>query len=321
MGQGCEALRRLFGEAEAAERRIEGAESGVEALAQAQAAAEGLMGLAERLGKLAPQLSEASMEVAECSLALAARYATVPCSLLLTDVALSCTLEASRLQHSGQALLTVRREVTSSLQTLKATLDMAKLLGTVDQETFRLSLQLVTQAASRLMACMRELSGAAQDALERGRQCLSQGSAVCHARRPEAPAPELLELPAPSTSPTAPAAPPPKAPPPQAPAARQNQRLLRQLDAELRELQRKVPQSTEGLEEVKQLVAQLLAAACQAVLQEPTPQALAEHFGFVGLALAAPVDLETQLLKFLARVEPQAALQGLKNAKDSGCRP
>ena len=56
-------------------------------------------------GELAPSLSEASMEVAESSLALAARHAAVPCALLLTDVALSMTLEASRLQLTGKSLL------------------------------------------------------------------------------------------------------------------------------------------------------------------------------------------------------------------------
>jgi DNA polymerase III epsilon subunit-like protein len=45
------------------------------------------------------------MEVAESSLALAARHAAVPCALLLTDVALSMTLEASRLQLTGKSLL------------------------------------------------------------------------------------------------------------------------------------------------------------------------------------------------------------------------
>eukprot|EP00435_Cladocopium_sp_Y103_P024117 s327_g5.t2 len=57
------------------------------------------------LSELAPSLSEASMEVAESSLALAARHAAVPCALLLTDVALSMTLEASRLQQTGKSLL------------------------------------------------------------------------------------------------------------------------------------------------------------------------------------------------------------------------
>lgn len=50
-------------------------------------------------------VSEATMDVAETSLALAASFTTVPCALLLTDVALSMTLEASRVQHTGKALL------------------------------------------------------------------------------------------------------------------------------------------------------------------------------------------------------------------------
>ena len=45
------------------------------------------------------------MEVAESSLALAARHSAVPCALLLTDVALSMTLEATRLQLTGKSLL------------------------------------------------------------------------------------------------------------------------------------------------------------------------------------------------------------------------
>lgn len=45
------------------------------------------------------------MEVAESSLALAARHGAVPMALLLTDVALSMTFEASRLQQTGKSLL------------------------------------------------------------------------------------------------------------------------------------------------------------------------------------------------------------------------
>ena len=60
------------------------------------------------------------MDVAETSLALAASFTTVPCALLLTDVALSMTFEASRVQHTGKALLETWRELPCARKTFAA---------------------------------------------------------------------------------------------------------------------------------------------------------------------------------------------------------
>ncbi|CAE8736290.1 unnamed protein product [Polarella glacialis] len=158
-------------------KRSQGA-GGVEALCQAQQAGETLLSLSEKLGEMGPELGEAAMEVAENSLSLAARYAAVPMAMLLTDVALSCTFEASRMQHNALQLLEIRRDTEGTLQTLKTNLSMAKIIGSCDAETLKLSLGLVSKAASRMMASLRQMTNAVSDALQRGRQCLSHARTV-----------------------------------------------------------------------------------------------------------------------------------------------
>eukprot|EP00439_Symbiodinium_sp_Y106_P006000 s3567_g1.t1 len=121
----AEELQGLLSAAERADRLVRGLRKtppadGVEALASAQEAGETLLSVSQKISEAAPALSESAMEVAECSLSVAARFAAVPCALLLTDVALSCTLEAARLKHAGQLLHEVRRDTIGTLQTLQA---------------------------------------------------------------------------------------------------------------------------------------------------------------------------------------------------------
>ncbi|CAE7189323.1 unnamed protein product, partial [Symbiodinium sp. CCMP2456] len=129
----AEELQGLLSAAERADRLVRGLRKtppadGVEALTSAQEAGETLLSVSQKIAEAAPALSESAMEVAECSLSVAARFAAVPCALLLTDVALSCTLEASRLKHAGQLLHDVRRDTIGTLQTLQANLSMAKIV-------------------------------------------------------------------------------------------------------------------------------------------------------------------------------------------------
>eukprot|EP00913_Durusdinium_trenchii_P013101 g12297.t1 len=268
-------MRSLLSRADEADAKIKhlgplSQKDSVEMLATAQEAGEALLTLSQEIGEICPSLSEASMEVAESSLSLAAQFASVPCALLLTDVALSCTFEASRLQHTGKALIEVRRDTTSTLHTLQANLNMAKILGTVDAETFKLSVGLVRKATTRIMASIAEVRKATVDAMQRGHHCLLHARAVCRfeAERCEAD-PELLALEAEEAEGNAPVSPRATGPaaseadapnaPPEAhrPAMdeqrsrsddervellqrRRNDRLLRQLNGELRELQRRV---------------------------------------------------------------------------------
>merc|ERR1719235_2798255 len=112
------------------------------------------------------------------SLALAARFSAVPAAMLLTDVALSCTLEASRMQHASKQLLDIRLDTTSTLQTLQMNLQMAKTIGTIDAETLKLSLGLVSKASRRLIAALRQVAGAVADAAQCARQCGSHSKSV-----------------------------------------------------------------------------------------------------------------------------------------------
>eukprot|EP00927_Polykrikos_kofoidii_P024647 TRINITY_DN22373_c0_g2_i1.p1 TRINITY_DN22373_c0_g2~~TRINITY_DN22373_c0_g2_i1.p1 ORF type:complete len:946 (+),score=239.10 TRINITY_DN22373_c0_g2_i1:406-2838(+) len=184
-----EAALRHVGEAVHAEARIlklkhafsedDSAAQGYEALREAQEAGNLLLATCEQLGILGPALGDAAMEVAESSLDFAARFAAkVPSALLLTDVALSCTFEASRMKHAGSHALDVRRDTQPTLQTLETNLGVAKIIGTVDSETFRLSLGLVDKAAKRIMAAVRQISAAVTDALQRARQCRTHARSV-----------------------------------------------------------------------------------------------------------------------------------------------
>lgn len=165
-------------QAEAKVQRLKKEKGGVDALQAAQEAGKTLLSMSEELSPLGDAFSEAVMEVAECSLALAARFAMVPSAMLLTDVALSCTFEASRIQHAAKQLKEVRRDTVSTLQTLETNLSMAKIIGSVDAETFKLSLGLVSKATSRIISSLRSLAVAVKDATQRGHQCKVHGKAV-----------------------------------------------------------------------------------------------------------------------------------------------
>lgn len=316
------------------------------------------------------------MEVAESSLLFAARSSSVPAAMLLTDVALSCTLEASRILHSAKTLLEVRGETLTTLQTLKTNLSMARIIGKIDDETLRLSLGLVEKAATRIMSVLRLVGGALADGLQRGRQCLvhAQSVAAFAAGRSAAeeaaaddgagnaalPAPEGSQ---PTTPPTAApddpgpsakspsAASPPSAgkpsPPQNPPAASrekmvlearlQNDRMLRQLNAVLLELQGRarahLAKSSGGAQGVNDISdetrAQVLDLAAEVLLLETTtasfkvtsatssPDLLfTQHFQFVETCdakLAMPVDLRAQLLRLAALLDAPAVLEALQN--------
>jgi len=353
---------------------------GVEALGTAQDASEKLMAAAEGLGKFGPRLGELVMEVAESSLLFAARSSSVPAAMLLTDVALSCTLEASRILHSAKTLLEVRGETLTTLQTLKTNLSMAKIIGTIDDETLRLSLGLVEKAATRIMSVLRLVGGALADSLQRGRQCLVHAQSVAafaagRSAAEEASADdgaELAALPAPEGS--QPTAPPPPPPPPasdhpgpstkspsaasppfaskpssqQSPPAAsrekivlearlQNDRMLRQLNTDLLELQGRARAhlakrgrgadivndiSEEARAQVLELAAEALFLETNAASFKDTSVAnspdllFTQHFKFVetcGAKLAMPVDLRAQLLRLAALLDAPAVLEALQN--------
>ncbi|CAJ1428614.1 unnamed protein product [Effrenium voratum] len=336
----AEELHVLIRQAEKADARIRGLKSqeGVEALAAAQDAGEELLKLSQRVGEFAPKVSEASMEVAESSLSVAARFTSVPCALLLTDVALSCTLEASRLQHTGKAATEVGRDTTSTLHTLQANLQMAKILGTVDAETLKLSLNLVTKASRRMLAAMRSVDSASADAVQRSGFCLAHARAVCRfaaGRPPDEVQEEQAALPAPEGSRFSPKQEaqgsqespsperaqrgdfshfpcPPGAPPERSAHSRsvqsrlQSDRLLRQLDLELRQLQArlgsKAPMQPSAA--AKELVAELLQAATANAVESKD---LRVPFLFVErCTMSAPWDIPAQLARMVALAEPQA---------------
>mmetsp|Transcript_8360 Transcript_8360/g.14087 ORF Transcript_8360/g.14087 Transcript_8360/m.14087 type:complete len:1240 (+) Transcript_8360:71-3790(+) len=358
----------------------------VEALHAAQEAGEMLLQLSEEIGKLGPSLSETAMEVAECSLVLAARFAAVPAALLLTDVALSCTFEASRMQHSAKQLLEVRSDTITTLQTLKTNLQMAKIIGTVDAETLKLSLGLVGKAAKRLIASLRQVASAVADAAQRGRQCSTHAKSIAAFAEGRSEAEEAFAdddfgpqaaLPAPdeayrpesestfSEPPSAdkqPGSPPSakKPPPPDtsqrddvnANAARpqranavlesrlQNDRLLRQLNSDLLDLQHRARShlakngatllaniTTEARSQALQLVAEILLTAAELAKTDVSSivaggsnaddldACLARHFDFVeacSCGLAMTMDLRTQLLRLGALLDSQAVICALE---------
>jgi len=367
-------MRKLLDDAIAADQKLQElreskkAGGGLQSLAEAQEAGEMMLELSQKIGTSSAVVSEATMDVAETSLALAASFTTVPCALLLTDVALSMTLEASRVQHTGKALLEVQRETSQTLQTLQQNLSMAKILGTVDAETLKLSLNLVSKATSRIMNGVKEVQRALTDAMRRGHHCLIHATSVCRFASRENPAGASTEeveasraLPAPmgeeeasfptaeaennaTTSPptaTQPApqpAPPPVSPPvgsaavsnPELDRRRQNHQLLRQLNGELKELQKRAKMKMEDGDDVdvSDFVHELLFTATEDLLADSMgttwhPQVLrarlAQHFHFVEVCgqmdLAMPSELPAQLLRFCVFCDSQAVLQGLEQAK------
>lgn len=353
-------------------------DGGVEALRIAQDAGDLLMRLAQELGEVGPRLSECTMEVAEASLELAARFSSVPAALLLTDVALSCTFEASRMTHAAKQLLDVRSDTITTLQTLQSNLDMARIIGKVDAEMFKLSLGLVTKAAKRIIVLLRGFAAAVADGAKRGHQCSAHAKSVAafaegrasvdaaaaaedaafnhpalgDANRDSAcGSPKNCQTPAPeaNNSPQPAAASRTDAPVaadtgPQRVAALitarlQNDRLMRQLNKDALDLQRRARSHLAGrgasfLTEVPaeatsraiQLSAEALCSALQAQIVkirsgsacasvDQFEASLTDHFGFVdtcGCALAMPTDLAAQVVRIAALINAQAVLGALE---------
>lgn len=318
------------------------------------------------------------MEVAESSLALSARCSSVPSALLLTDVALSCTFEASRMKHTSKQLLEIRLEVVTTLQSLKTNLDMARVVG-VDAETTKLSITLVEKAARRIMAAVRQLGAALRDAGHRARQCGANARtvaafAVGRAAKEEEEAEEearqalALEGPAPlerpatgEREPAPQSQPQPRSPgvsPPQAEenaepkvvsgpsrhsalleSRLQNDRLLRQLNADLREQQRRArghlsaPRgavstalagiSADARSQAFEMAAEVLSLGVEGALSalaaaDGAPAVLAPHLGFLkvsGSSLAMPLDLRAQALRVAGLLHAEALEQALEKAK------
>jgi hypothetical protein len=373
-------------------------EGNLDTLRSAQESVDLLLKLSDEIGVLGPVLGEAAMEVAEASLALAARFSAVPAAILLTDVALSCTFEASRMQHASQQLLEIRLDTSSTLQTLQMNLLMAKTIGSIDAETLQLSLGLVSKASRRILSALRQVVGAVEDAAHRGRQCsahavsisaFAAGRARADAAAEEEDEAERLALPGPAAPPTAKgpqttespsngekaaeaasagdetglpkSAKPPSPVPTDHPTSTkktaaaaalesrmQNDKLLRQLNKELLDLQRRAREhlqkpsgssiladiSSEASSQTLQLVAEVLLVATEAVLADVRvgdskskdistsvlEASLKRHFGFVEAAscgLAMTTDLRTQLVRLGALLNAQALI----NALQKGVKP
>lgn len=376
-------LMSRAGEADASVQRLNAGESdalggptgGVEALTQAQEAGKALLELSEAIGDMGPALSEAGMEVAEASLTFAARFSAVPASLLLTDIAMSCTFEASRMQHAAERLLDVRRDTMGSLQSLETQLHMAKIIGTVDAEVLNLSLRLLGKAAHRIMTSLKHVAGAVAAASQRAKQCCSHASSICAfagrraameeklAHEDAEPlaleAPEGVEFVPPEVVPEeagedAHAGQPPlkqAAPASHAAAAggagarharifesrAQNHRLLRQLNAELLELQRRGREhlakkaqaaqeeaGAEARERALRLASEALAAAADAAdadfeVSSVSPKefeaSLSRHFAFAlacGSNLAVSTDIRTQVLRLACLLTSEAVISSLE---------
>lgn len=82
------------------------------------------------------------------------------------------------MQHAASQLLEVRKDITSTLQTLRTNLMMAKVIGNVDAETLKLSLGLIAKASTRIIASFRQVASAAVDAALRGQQCCKLAKSV-----------------------------------------------------------------------------------------------------------------------------------------------
>eukprot|EP00439_Symbiodinium_sp_Y106_P010054 s2271_g1.t1 len=234
----------------------------------------------------------------------------------------------------------------------------------IDAETLKLSLALVGKATGRILAALRQVGAAATDAVSRGGHCAAHTTAVCRfadgrsaAEAEAGDAAEALPLPAPEearsgySSPEQDTLPPRRAPPapaakanseacdPSSPVSRafqlelqarlQNDRLLRQLHSDLRELRKRAGAglSQRGFgtcsPETYGMVAELLHAATDSVVEAFVPDAelfrtlLSEHFDFVEACgsevQAISCDLRAQLLQYLLLADSQAVLTALEH--------
>jgi len=362
-------------------------DGGIDTLHDAQEAVDALLRLSDQIGNLGPALGEAAMEVAEASLALAARFSAVPAAILLTDAALSCSFEASRMQHASKQLLEIRLDTTSTLQTLQMNLLMAKTIGTIDMETLQLSLGLVSKASRRVIIALRQVASAVEDAGQRVHQCSSHSASIASfaAGRAQADAAarcdDMVQAALPPTDnagsasapasaheaspddaasssprPSKPASAPPNAATGKQGAAgavlearMQNDKLLRQLNKELLELQSRARDHlqkpsgssvwagipSEAYSQAFQLIAEILLMSTEAACTEiqtalvnaagkdflpmTLEVVLKHHFACVEACksgLAMSVDLQTQLLRLGSLLDAQALISALqKGAK------
>lgn len=348
--------------------------NGVEALSKAQKAGDSLLSLSQQVGEMGQRLYEATMEVAENGLTAAARCSAVPTSLLLTDVSLSCSFEASRIEHAASQLLSVRLDTETTLQTLQTNLSMAKIIGTVDAETLKLSLGLISKAVTRIMSSIRQVEKSVNDALQRAQQCLVRATSVVRfatgraAADAEAEDIVLEALPPPASMETGSSTShcpeqkaedfrPKKHNEPTAPkssgqtsaaarsieARQQNDRLLRQLNKEVLDLQKRAVQqllkrrvssdaictltaagvAMEDIEAMLEMTSEFLLKASEDVVDAFVPEvskfraSLARHFSFVEASgnelIASPVDCRAQLLRLAVLIDSQAVLQALEH--------
>merc|ERR1711862_44679 len=74
-------------------------------------------------------------------------------------------------------LLEEYRRASSSLETTKMTLQMAKLIGSLDSETARMSQETAEEACSRLLRSLQPFSVSIKVVAEYGQKCASLASA------------------------------------------------------------------------------------------------------------------------------------------------
>lgn len=291
------------------------------------------------------------------------------------------------MQHASKQLLEIRLDTTSTLQTLQMNLLMAKTIGTIDMETLQLSLGLVSKASRRVIIALRQVASAVEDAGQRVHQCSSHSASIASfaAGRAQADAAarcdDMVQAALPPTDNAGSASAPASAheaspddaasssPRPSKPASAlpnaatgkqgaagavlearmQNDKLLRQLNKELLELQSRARDHlqkpsgssvwagipSEAYSQAFQLIAEILLMSTEAACTEiqtalvnaagkdflpmTLEVVLKHHFAFVEACksgLAMSVDLQTQLLRLGSLLDAQALISALqKGAK------
>jgi len=259
---------------------------------------------------------------------------------------------------------------------------MAKTIGTIDMETLQLSLGLVSKASRRVIIALRQVASAVEDAGQRVHQCSSHSASIASfaAGRAQADAAarcdDMVQAALPPTDnagsasapasaheaspddaasssprPSKPASAPPNAATGKQGAAgavlearMQNDKLLRQLNKELLELQSRARDHlqkpsgssvwagipSEAYSQAFQLIAEILLMSTEAACTEiqtagkdflpmTLEVVLKHHFACVEACksgLAMSVDLQTQLLRLGSLLDAQALISALqKGAK------
>eukprot|EP00746_Dinoflagellata_sp_MGD_P014606 gnl/MRDRNA2_/MRDRNA2_132097_c0_seq1.p1 gnl/MRDRNA2_/MRDRNA2_132097_c0~~gnl/MRDRNA2_/MRDRNA2_132097_c0_seq1.p1 ORF type:complete len:1035 (+),score=246.93 gnl/MRDRNA2_/MRDRNA2_132097_c0_seq1:305-3106(+) len=269
-----------------------------EAFKLAQTVGEGLLQISEDMGKLGDGVWESAMKVVECGLVLAARHWCSPCMPQLQNEALKCCANALHARQVAKSILQEYERASSSLQTTKMTLQMAKLIGNLDPETARMSRETAEEACSRLLRTLQPFTMCITAVAESGQQC-SELASACIA----GPVENVFLS-----------------------GAKHALELLRSLNTEVIDLQHRVRAnlSVDDLDDhdLLPVFAEELHRAVDAVeadfnaADEPDAAmsrsskldvALCEHLGFVELAdkeFALPVDLRIALLRLNAHLDP-----------------